>query len=99
MNMVEIIEKKKLAQALTREEIEWFVRGAADGSIPDYQLAALLMAIRLNGMNREETVQLTLAMAAFGRSVRPVLHPRLSGGQAFHPAAWVIPPRSSCPRW
>lgn len=41
MNMVEIIEKKKLAQALTREEIEWFVRGAADGSIPDYQLAAL----------------------------------------------------------
>lgn len=37
MNMVEIIEKKKLAQALTREEIEWFVRGAADGSIPDYQ--------------------------------------------------------------
>ena len=66
MNMVEIIEKKKLAQALTREEIEWFVRGAADGSIPDYQLAALLMAIRLNGMNREETVQLTLAMAHSG---------------------------------
>lgn len=66
MNMVEIIEKKKLAQVLTREEIEWFVRGAADGSIPDYQLAALLMAIRLNGMNREETVQLTLAMAHSG---------------------------------
>ena len=66
MNMVEIIEKKKLAQALTREEIEWFVRGAADGSIPDYQLAALLMGIRLNGMNREETVQLTLAMAHSG---------------------------------
>ena len=66
MNMVEIIEKKKLAQALTREEIEWFVQGAANGSIPDYQLAALLMAIRLNGMNREETVQLTLAMAHSG---------------------------------
>lgn len=66
MNMVNIIEKKKLAQALDAEEIEWFVRGAADGSIPDYQLAALLMAIRLNGMNREETVQLTLAMAHSG---------------------------------
>ena len=66
MNMVNIIEKKKLAQALDAEEIEWFVRGAADGSIPDYQLAALLMAIRLNGMSREETVQLTLSMAHSG---------------------------------
>jgi len=66
MNMVSIIEKKKLGQALCKEEIEYFVSGAADGSIPDYQLAALLMAIRLNGMNREETTQITLAMTASG---------------------------------
>ena len=66
MNMVSIIEKKKLGQVLTREEIDFFVSGAADGSIPDYQLAALLMAIRLNGMNREETAQLTLAMTHSG---------------------------------
>lgn len=66
MNMVEIIEKKKLAQALTQQEIAYFVNGAATGSIPDYQLAALLMAIRLNGMNREETAQLTLAMTHSG---------------------------------
>ena len=66
MNMVSIIEKKKLGQALSKEEIEFFVAGAADGSIPDYQLAALLMAIRLNGMNREETTQITLAMTASG---------------------------------
>ena len=66
MNMVEIIEKKKLGKALSEEEIVCFVRGAADGSIPDYQLAALLMAIRLNGMTREETVALTLAMAHSG---------------------------------
>lgn len=66
MNMVSIIEKKKLGQALSKEEIEFFVSGAADGSIPDYQLAALLMAIRLNGMNREETTQITLAMTASG---------------------------------
>ena len=66
MNMVELIEKKKLNQSLTKEEIQYFVSGAADGSIPDYQLSALLMAIRLNGMNREETVNLTLAMAHSG---------------------------------
>ena len=66
MNMVSIIEKKKLGQALSKEEIDFFVAGAADGSIPDYQLAALLMAIRLNGMNREETTQITLAMANSG---------------------------------
>ncbi len=66
MNMVSIIEKKKLGQVLTKEEIDFFVAGAADGSIPDYQLAALLMAIRLNGMTREETTQITLAMTASG---------------------------------
>ena len=66
MNMVEIIEKKKLGQTLSQDEITFFVQGAADGSIPDYQLAALLMAIRLNGMNREETAQLTLAMTNSG---------------------------------
>jgi len=66
MNMVSIIEKKKLGHVLSKEEIDFFVAGAADGSIPDYQLAALLMAIRLNGMSREETTMLTLAMTASG---------------------------------
>ena len=66
MKMVEIIEKKKLGLALSKDEISFFITGAADGSIPDYQLAALLMAIRLNGMTREETAQLTLAMAHSG---------------------------------
>ncbi|MBO5500883.1 MAG: thymidine phosphorylase, partial [Clostridia bacterium] len=66
MNMVEIIEKKKLGQPLTAEDIDFFVAGAATGSVPDYQLAALLMAIRLNGMNREETKLLTLSMTHSG---------------------------------
>ncbi|MBE5796586.1 MAG: thymidine phosphorylase [Clostridiales bacterium] len=66
MNMIEIITKKKLGQPLTREEITFFARGAADGSIPDYQLAALLMAIRLNGMTPQETTDLTLAMRDSG---------------------------------
>ena len=66
MSMLDIITKKKLGQELTRTEILEFTRGAADGSIPDYQLAALLMAIRLNGMTAQETTDLTLAMRDSG---------------------------------
>ena len=66
MNMVEIITRKKLGQELTQAEIEYFVRGAADHSVPDYQLAAMLMAIRLNGMTAAETTALTLAMRDSG---------------------------------
>ena len=66
MNMVEMIGKKKLGQTLTDGEIDYFVQGAATGSIPEYQLAAMLMAIRLNGMTDEETTHLTLAMAHSG---------------------------------
>lgn len=66
MNIIQIIEKKKLGNTLTREEITFFIAGATNGTIPDYQLAALLMAIRLNGMDRNETTWLTLAMAHSG---------------------------------
>ena len=66
MSMLDIITKKKLGQALSKAEIIEFTRGAADGSIPDYQLAALLMAIRLNGMTARETTDLTLAMRDSG---------------------------------
>ena len=68
MDIIQIIEKKKLGNALTQEEIAFFIRGATDGGIPDYQLAALLMAIRLNGMDRDETTWLTLAMARSGET-------------------------------
>ena len=66
MSMLDIITRKKLGQELTRAEIAEFSRGAADGTIPDYQLAALLMAIRLNGMTARETTDLTLAMRDSG---------------------------------
>ena len=66
MTMLEIIEKKKFGEELSAEEIQLFARGAADKSIPDYQLAALLMAIRLNGMTDRETTELTLAMCHSG---------------------------------
>lgn len=69
MYMTDILTHKKLDRALSPEEIRFFVKGAADGSIPDYQLAALLMAIRLKGMTPEETTELTLAMAHSGEMV------------------------------
>ena len=66
MTLLEIIEKKKLGGELNEEEITFFARAAAEKSAPDYQLAALLMAIRLNGMTDRETMLLTLAMRDSG---------------------------------
>ena len=66
MTMLEIIEKKKFGQELTKEEITFFAQAAAEKSVPDYQLSALLMAIRLNGMTDQETTDLTLAMRDSG---------------------------------
>ena len=66
MNMYDIIEKKKNKNTLTKEEISLFVNGYVNNEIPDYQVASLLMAIVLNGMNDEEVTNLTLAMANSG---------------------------------
>lgn len=66
MNMVDIILKKKAGGELNEEEIRFFARGAADGSIPDYQLSALLMAICWQGMNAKETTCLTMEMMHSG---------------------------------
>ena len=66
MTMLEIIGKKKFGQELTKEEIVFFANAAAERSVPDYQLSALLMAIRLNGMTDRETADLTLAMRDSG---------------------------------
>ena len=71
MDILTVLENKKQGRTLSREEIDLFVRGAADGSIPDYQLAALLMAIRLNGMDARETADLTLSMAHSGHMLDP----------------------------
>ncbi len=66
MRAVDIIVKKRDRQELSREEIEFFVQGFADGNIPDYQAAAWAMAVMLNGMSEQETTNLTLAMAHSG---------------------------------
>ncbi|MCC6418283.1 MAG: thymidine phosphorylase [Gemmataceae bacterium] len=66
MRAVDIIRKKRDGEALRRSEIEAFVAGVTDGSWPDYQTAALLMAIVLRGMDADETAHLTRAMAHSG---------------------------------
>jgi pyrimidine-nucleoside phosphorylase len=66
MDMLSIIENKKFGRALSPAEIDYFVNGAARGTLEEAQLAALLMAIRLNNMTRKETSYLTLAMAHSG---------------------------------
>ncbi len=66
MRAVDIIQKKRDGAALNPEEIQFFVTGITDFSLPDYQVAALLMAILLRGMTAEETWLLTEAMVDSG---------------------------------
>lgn len=69
MRMYDIIAKKRDGGTLSREEIRFFVQGYTRGEIPDYQAAALLMAIFLNKMDRRETVDLTEAVMHSGDTV------------------------------
>ena len=69
MRMYYIIKNKRDNKELAKEEIEFFVKGYTDGSIPDYQVSALAMAIFFNGMTEKETAILTLAMAESGDTV------------------------------
>ena len=67
--MYDIIKKKRDGGVLTKEEIEFFIDGFTKGEIPDYQASALMMAIYFNGMNHDEIVTMTLAMAHSGDMV------------------------------
>lgn len=67
MRMYDLIYAKKLGGALSPEQIAFWVKGAADGSVPDEQSASLLMAICWRGMTTEETLALTLAMRDSGK--------------------------------
>ncbi len=66
MRMYDIIQKKRDGGALTKEEIDWFITSYVQGEIPDYQVAALCMAIYFRGMNLEETAALTFAVRDSG---------------------------------
>lgn len=66
MRMVDVIDHKRNGSALTNEEIKFFVDGVVDGSIPDYQTSALLMAIYFNGMQDGEQAELAMQMLKSG---------------------------------
>jgi pyrimidine-nucleoside phosphorylase len=69
MRAVDIIARKRDCAALSAEEIDFFVQGFAKGTIADYQVAAWLMAIVLCGMDRQETIDLTMAIVRSGQQL------------------------------
>ena len=66
MTILDIIDKKRLKQELTFEEIKYVVDNFVNGNIPDYQMSALLMAMVINGMTEKETIDLTKVMIDSG---------------------------------
>ena len=67
MNVYEVIKAKRDGRALSTPEIEFLVSGYTQGAVPDYQMAAFLMAVYFRGMTLEETTGLTVAMMNSGR--------------------------------
>ncbi len=70
MRMYDLIEKKRDGGTLSARELRWLVEGYTAGSIPDYQMAAFLMAVYYQGMSQEETLEFTMAMADSGERLK-----------------------------
>jgi pyrimidine-nucleoside phosphorylase len=102
MRAVDVIIRKRDAQQLTTEEINFFVQGYARGDIPDYQAAAWAMAVVLNGMTARETADLTLAMVLSGRIldlseiVDIAVDKHSSGGVGDKTTLVVLPTVAAC---
>jgi pyrimidine-nucleoside phosphorylase len=97
MRAVDIIAHKRDSLVLSAEEIDFFVRGFNQGTIADYQAAAWLMAIVLRGMERQETIDLTLAIVRSGdqldlRQVAPFVMDKHSTGGVGDKTTLVIAP-------
>jgi len=95
--ILDFIQKKQHGEELSSEEIARFVSGYSSGEIPDYQVAALLMAIYFEGLSRAETVALTKAIIASGEALSyspdfaPVLDKHSTGGVGDKTSLLLVP--------
>ncbi len=95
--MLALIEKKQAGRRLSADEIGEFVRAVRDGSMPDYQVSALLMAIYFKGLDHEETYALTKAIVdsgdilSFPNELRPVLDKHSTGGVGDKTSLILVP--------
>lgn len=102
MRAVDIIIKKREKIELTRDEIEFFIKGFVSGDVPDYQAASFAMAVVLNGMSPQETTDLTLAMAHSGQMldlsdvVDLAVDKHSSGGVGDKTSLAVLPIVAAC---
>ncbi len=69
MRMVDLIQKKKNKLSLSKEEIYWIIENYSKGNLPDYQIAAWLMSVYFNGMTKDETANLTMAIVESGEQI------------------------------
>lgn len=102
MNVVGLIRRKRDGGALAPDEIAWLVDAYTRGDIPDYQMAAFLMAVVWRGMSRAETVELTLTMLRSGAELRarealsPVADKHSTGGVGDKVTLAVAPLVAAC---
>jgi len=95
--MLELIEKKQRGEELTAEEIARLIAGYGTGAVPDYQMAALLMAIYFQGLSEDETTSLTSALLESGdrwelpAKFHPVLDKHSTGGVGDKTSLLIVP--------
>uniref|UniRef100_A0A7C4TBN9 Thymidine phosphorylase n=1 Tax=candidate division WOR-3 bacterium TaxID=2052148 RepID=A0A7C4TBN9_UNCW3 len=101
-NILEILIKKRGGKKLSKSEIEFLIKGYTEGSIPDYQFSALLMAIYFQGMDFEETTHLTKAMLNSGKTLylsdinKPKIDKHSTGGVGDKVSLILAPLLASC---
>ena len=98
MNVIDLINKTKNSAPLTDSEIKWLVNEYTEGSVPDYQMSAWLMAVCLNGLTEQETLSLTYAMRDSGETLQldlPLTADKHSTGGVGDKTSLIIGPAAA----